>query len=241
MEISLIISIVAVVSTVIVVLVVLTVLYDRTRSSRRDYYDHLNQKAKIDEIRLRLERQSYDLENRLISTDERWKDIQHLLLSSQKRQPDDLKQSKAPQISEFLRNLGLGDNDLIVDNELVFVLTPFHKDKLMTFNTIVEVCREVGLRCLRGDEEYIRGELLPHIIKQLVKARLVIANIEGRNPNVLYELGIAHAIDKPTILISKSPIKAPFDVKAKHLLIYTDLPSLKRRLKLALTKALVKV
>jgi len=40
---------------------------------------------------------------------------------------------------------------------------------------------------------------LPNILKHTLKARLVIAIIDGRNPNVFYELGIAHALNIQTL------------------------------------------
>lgn len=51
---------------------------------------------------------------------------------------------------------------------------------------------------------------------------MIIANINGRNPNVLYELGITQALDKPVILISREPEKLPIDIKSKRFLIYRD-------------------
>ena len=74
----------------------------------------------------------------------------------------------------------------------------------------------------------------------MVRSRLVIANIDGRNPNVFYELGIAHAIDKPTIIISKSVPDIEIDIKSKYLLLYKNEQDLKEQIRKNLTKILVK-
>lgn len=50
----------------------------------------------------------------------------------------------------------------------------------------------------------------------------------GRNPNVLYELGIAQALDKPVILISREPEQLPIDIKSKRFLIYRDYKELQK-------------
>lgn len=241
MDTILIIAIVAVILTLTMTLTILMFWYERARRAREEEkYDRDKMRAKLEYMRERLERELYKIEDRLMATEERWKDINHLLLSSQSTLPDDLQTLRAPVLTKFLRGFGLTKKDLTIEQDLVFVLTPFHESKRATFDTITEVCRSVGLKCLRGDEEYIMGDILQHIIKLLVRARLVVANIDGRNPNVFYELGIAHAIDKPIIIISRSLPKTPFDVKSKHLIIYRTKAELVSELKSALTKALVK-
>jgi hypothetical protein len=54
----------------------------------------------------------------------------------------------------------------------------------------------IRLRCIKGDEDYIEGNVLKYIVGKMMSARIIITNINGRNPNVFYELGIAHAIGK---------------------------------------------
>lgn len=64
-------------------------------------------------------------------------------------------------------------------------------------------------------------------IESTTKANLIIANINGRNANVMYELGIAQAMDKPVLLVSKDPESLPVDIKSKRFLIYSDYENLK--------------
>lgn len=68
------------------------------------------------------------------------------------------------------------------------------------------------------------------MLRYIVKAKLVIANINGRNPNVMYELGIAHALDKPVLLLSKEIGSLPVDLKSKRFLIYNSYNELERKL-----------
>ena len=76
-----------------------------------------------------------------------------------------------------------------------------------------------------------------NIIAQIVRAEFVIANIDGRNPNVYYELGIAHAIGKPTILISNVDFPDTnieddigFDIRQKQIVLYRNEAELEKKL-----------
>ena len=89
------------------------------------------------------------------------------------------------------------------------------------------------------NEQFIRGGVLSHILKELTSASIVIANIDGRNPNVYYELGIAHALDKDVILISSSVEEVPFDLKSQRLIVWKHPAELEKELNTTLTRILV--
>ncbi len=198
---------------------ILLILFYLIRSQK---YDQKSNRALIEDMRYSFEKNIYNLTDRLVSTQERWIDANHLLLSSQKNKEIDIQKEESVYLSEFLKSNGVSKDDIEIDKKLVFVLTPFNKDFDSTFETIKKVCSKVDLKCLRGDEEYIKSDIFVHILKCLVKANIVIANIDGRNPNVFYELGLAHAMNKNTILVSKAKEELPVDVKSKYMLLYKD-------------------
>ncbi len=70
-----------------------------------------------------------------------------------------------------------------------------------------------GLECVRGDEIYSKPKITDDIWKSLRAARVVIAELTGRNSNVFYELGLAHAIGKPAIILTRNEEDVPFDLK----------------------------
>ena len=193
----------------------------------------------MDPLRMHLESELNDTNQRHLSTINQWQDANHLILASQKNSTDPRKSHKAPESDEFLSMHGISGSDFIVDEKLVFVLTPFLPEFDQTFRSIKRICNDVGLNCIKGDEEHIPGEVFPHILRQIVKARLVIANISGRNPNVYYELGIAHALSKPVILLAKHSDDLPFDVKSKYVVLYKDTKDLHARLKTVLTRIFI--
>lgn len=207
------------------------------------HYDKNEQRAVLEEMRQHLETQVHRLTDRMLANEDRWKDVNHLLIAAMNRTVDGGDFSTTPpkpHLSQFLRSFGLREADLKLESDLVFVLTPFHEDYLETYQAIRRTCEDVGLRCLRGDEEFVKGDLLNHILSLIVKARLVIANIDGRNPNVFYELGIAHALDKQTILVASSVPDLAFDVKALKIVLFQDFEQLKIGLRQELPRALVK-
>ena len=52
------------------------------------------------------------------------------------------------------------------------------------------------------------------------KSKIVLAELSGKNPNVFYELGLAHALAKPAILLTESIDDVPFDLRALRILEY---------------------
>lgn len=102
-----------------------------------------------------------------------------------------------------------------------FTLMPFDD----SFNDIYkygikESCKEVDSYCERVDEQIFDGSILNRIYNQISKADLIIADMTTRNPNVFYEVGYAHALNKPTILLTQNPDDIPFDLKHYPHIIY---------------------
>ncbi len=85
---------------------------------------------------------------------------------------------------------------------------------------IKEACVAAGAYCERVDEQIFIETMLQRIYNQIAKADLIIADMTGRNPNVFYEVGYAHAIGKRTILLTKTSEDIPFDLKHFAHIVY---------------------
>jgi hypothetical protein len=224
--------------TVTAVTVIATLLF-QVREAKNKKYDAERMRAELDIVRKSLEEQIYRLTERMTSTNQKWQDANHLVLSGQRN--DSWNESSKPRIIpqlEFLEKAGV-DAATTIDKKLIFVLTPFHPDFDKLYGEIRHACQEVGLVCMRGDEEFISGDLLPHILKLIVRARLIIAVVDGRNPNVFYELGMAHILGKQVLIVAKSQEDIPFDIRSNRILFYTDPEEIRRKLANELTKALL--
>jgi hypothetical protein len=51
-------------------------------------------------------------------------------------------------------------------------------------------------------------------------AKVLVAELTSRNPNVFYELGLAHALNKPVVLVSSNEPDVPFDLKHIRVIYY---------------------
>jgi len=89
-------------------------------------------------------------------------------------------------------------------------------------DVIVPVCDELGLAYTRADETYGPGLIIADIAQQIIEAMVIIADITPENPNVYYEVGYSHALNKPTILIAEKPTQLPFDVSPYRVLFYEN-------------------
>ena len=83
---------------------------------------------------------------------------------------------------------------------------------------IVPAVEDAGLKPYRADLDLTPGAITPKMLSTLLTARLVIADLTGRNPNVFYELGITHSFARPLISIADSSKSLPFDAKDERVI-----------------------
>jgi nucleoside 2-deoxyribosyltransferase len=109
-------------------------------------------------------------------------------------------------------------------NELfAFVLMPFDGEFDDIYQLgIKQTAVELGVRTERVDEQKFRLGILEQIYQQIEKADFVVADMTGRNPNVFYEVGFAHAKGKLCILLTQNADDIPFDLKHHRHVIYGD-------------------
>jgi hypothetical protein len=95
-------------------------------------------------------------------------------------------------------------------------------------------CDALGLKVVRIDEVAGPGIIFEDIKRQITESTIVIAEITAPNQNVFYELGYAHALNKPTILMAQRGKELPFDIRSYRVIFYDDSiggkPALERNL-----------
>src|ERR1700730_8486706 len=102
-----------------------------------------------------------------------------------------------------------------------FVISPIgdpgssvRKHAEMTLNAIIRPAlkeSETTFEVNRGDESAEIGMITDHLITEILESDLIVADLSFLNPNVFYELGIAHSEEKPVIHIAHRETKLPFD------------------------------
>lgn len=104
---------------------------------------------------------------------------------------------------------------------------------------IREVAERLGFIVERADEIEHNGYIVDVIKDRLRSCDVLIAETSTPNPNIYYEIGFAHALDTPTILISRRAQNLPFDVRSVNHVLYDSIVDLReqlaRRMKAMLT------
>jgi hypothetical protein len=127
--------------------------------------------------------------------------------------------------------------DMSVD---VFVAMPFLPELDYTYEVISDVCAVLEASVTRADELFTVSHVVNDIWSAIFHARAVICDCTGRNPNVFYELGIAHTLGKKVMLIARNEADIPFDLRHWRYFVYSDdRISLENHVKAALTRVLL--
>lgn len=87
-------------------------------------------------------------------------------------------------------------------------------------NIFVPAIEDAGLEAIRADSIFMPSAIMPDIWRFLSEAKVLVADLTGRNPNVFYELGLAHALQKPVILVTSNLDDVPFDLRGLRVLGY---------------------
>ena len=123
--------------------------------------------------------------------------------------------------------------DPIEDIETVeecFIITPIGALGSETFTkamglidaVIDPVLIELGMKAMPANRMQDLGSINKQLIKRVIEDRLVIANLTGLNPNVMYELAIRHGARKPVIIMAENGTRLPFDITDQRTIFYSD-------------------
>lgn len=148
----------------------------------------------------------------------------------QKQQADEL----AEQTLKYSKAIELKPGELVFGRPSegsqfqgdIFMIMPFRPDFNSIYTDIIRpLAAEHGLKITRGDEfTSVTGVIMSEVWSALNNCDFVIAEITGGNDNVFYELGIAHTLNKPAILITQAPKPedVPFDIRHLRYIQYEN-------------------
>ena len=102
----------------------------------------------------------------------------------------------------------------------IAVMMPFASEFDQVYEAIRIACSSIGLKTLRVDEIYGPNKIVDDIFSTIMKSQLVISDLTGRNPNVLYETGLAHAQGRDVIGIVQNGNDVPFDLRQFRYITY---------------------
>jgi hypothetical protein len=120
-----------------------------------------------------------------------------------------------------------------------FMIMPFGPEDLQVVYeefirpALTDAC---GLSCTRGDDIFGSNVVMDDVVSAITASDLIVADLTGRNPNVFYEVGIAHALAKPVLLLAQSVDDVPFDLRHRRVQPYEYSPKGCKRLEQAIVE-----
>lgn len=98
------------------------------------------------------------------------------------------------------------------DPSRIAVMMPFGAHFNPVWNTLKATANEGGWTCRRADDIWEDNVVINDVVALIARSKVVICDLTGRNANVFYETGIAHAFGREVILITQSEQDVPFDL-----------------------------
>lgn len=110
-----------------------------------------------------------------------------------------------------------------IQNALCFVLMPFAEPFIRLYKDHIKpILEKSGLSVMIAKDFFTSTPVIDDIWRSINEACLIVADITGENPNVFYELGLAHTIGKKSIILNQNKDDAPFDISHVRYFTYTD-------------------
>lgn len=121
------------------------------------------------------------------------------------------------------QEVSFADFDVWGGRPRAFVVMQFAEPYDTFYREVIQNQAEAaGFDVFRIDEKAGPGVIFQDIQREIEQAEIVIAEITPANPNVFYELGYAHALGKPTILLAQREAELPFDIRSFRVVFYND-------------------
>ncbi|MBU4373943.1 MAG: hypothetical protein KJ714_05780 [Euryarchaeota archaeon] len=116
----------------------------------------------------------------------------------------------------------IGKGVKVKQEDTCFVMMPF-ADPIGQYYSIIykPAIEKAGLTPFRADDEiFSTGKIIDQVWKGINSAKVLVAELTSRNANVFYELGLAHALQKPVVLVSSNEEDVPFDLHHIRVIYY---------------------
>src|SRR5262249_46641829 len=89
-------------------------------------------------------------------------------------------------------------------------------------SVIMPILTSMGYEVVASHRISDPGSITIQVLEYLLEAKLVIANLTGLNPNVMYEVGVRHCVRSPLVVLAEQTTKLPFDLQEERTLFYKD-------------------
>lgn len=101
-------------------------------------------------------------------------------------------------------------------------MMPFDKSFDKVYESIQIASKNLSLECKRADVIWENQSIIQDVVSLIDRSCIVVCDCTGRNPNVFYEVGIAHTLGREVILITQADNDIPFDLQHIRYLKYLN-------------------
>lgn len=116
------------------------------------------------------------------------------------------------------------------DKKKCFIITPIGDDNTEirraaegVIDAVIQpILNDLGFEVSVAHRMYSTGSITRQLLSRILNDELVIANLTGLNPNVMYELAVRHSVRKPLIQICEKGTRLPFDITEERTLFFTN-------------------
>lgn len=109
-----------------------------------------------------------------------------------------------------------------VEPDLASAMMPFSPQFDAVYTTLRDAAAGARMRIQRADDIWEHPSIMQDIVSLIDRSSVVICDCSGRNPNVFYEVGIAHTLGREVILITQSMEDIPFDLRHLRCIPYLN-------------------
>lgn len=128
--------------------------------------------------------------------------------------------------------------DFLIEKDLCFILMPFEEPFDTIYKKHIKPTVENKFRIERADNIFKSSVIIEDVWEYINKSQFIIADVTGKNPNVFYELGIAHTVGKEVVIITQNKDDIPFDLKHRRYFVYSNDTSGLQKLRTNLTNVM---
>jgi len=128
-----------------------------------------------------------------------------------------------------------------IEPHLMSAMMPFDANFDAVYTALRSAAEQTGFQCQRADDIWQNPSIIQDVVSLIDRSSIIICDCSGRNPNVFYEIGIAHTLGREVILITQSGGDIPFDLRHLRYVPYLNNTQGRRALGAALIPKLAEI